>query len=72
MRETEALLFGLVIVAVAGFHLVHGLRTGRILWRGGPVRRAENPVGFWAMMSLSALMLLAGLWLGIFGLPDPQ
>jgi uncharacterized membrane protein SpoIIM required for sporulation len=70
MSDRVELLFSVIIVAVSGLHLGYGFRTGRILSRAWPVRRSESPVGFWFLMGLSALTLVAGLLLGLVGVPD--
>jgi hypothetical protein len=70
MRSSQDLMLAAGIIAVGSFHLIYGYRTGKIVmgvtWR---IARADNPIMFWILMIVSALVLAAGLYLGIVGLP---
>ena len=57
-----------VIAAGLGLFLAACLGTGRIRGRGADLRRQDNPIAYWAFISLLGLMIAAVLGVAAMGL----
>lgn len=56
-----------LIAAIPAVFIVDGLLTGEMQSLGGdgPSNRAENPVGFWAMIGTNAALIIAIAYLAL-------
>ncbi len=67
----QDLILAIVVIAMSSLHLIYAFRTGKVMmgssWR---TSRAESPVSFWSTIILTVLLLVGGLYVAIFGLPD--
>jgi hypothetical protein len=63
------ILVGLLFVAMTAYPLKRGLHTGVIHLRGphGRVERRKNPIRYWTAIAVTALVLVLGIGMTLWG-----